>query len=54
MRAIIPALFVLALMAGCARHTSTGPNASPATDNKTSCEAAGGKWKTLTRHCDMD
>jgi hypothetical protein len=53
MRAIIPAVVMLALLAGCARHTSSG-SASPATDNKASCEAAGGKWKTLTRHCDMD
>jgi hypothetical protein len=54
MKTIIPVLIVLALGVGCARHSSNQPSASPSLDNKASCEAAGGKWKTLTRHCDMD
>jgi hypothetical protein len=53
MKAIVSVLFVLAIFAGCARH-STEPSASPALKDKASCEAAGGKWKALTRHCDMD
>jgi hypothetical protein len=53
MRAFIPALALLAIIAGCARHSSTS-SASPSTDNKVACESAGGKWKPLTHHCDMD
>ena len=53
MRAIVPALVLLALLTGCARH-SNYPSASPRPDNQTACEAAGGKWKPITHHCDMD
>ena len=42
MKAIVPMLLVLAVFAGCARH-STEPSASPSYKNKASCEAAGGK-----------
>ena len=54
MKKIIPVLILLALGAGCARHSTSSPSASPALDNKAACEAAGGKWKALTRHCDLD
>ena len=54
MRAIVPALVVLALLTGCAGHRANEPSASPALDNKAACEASGGKWKPLTHHCDMD
>ena len=54
MRTIVPALVLLALVTGCARHSATEPSASPRPDNKAACEAVGGKWKTLTQHCDMD
>jgi hypothetical protein len=54
MKAIVSVLFLLAIFAGCARHTSTEPSASPALKDRASCEAAGGKWKALFRHCDMD
>jgi hypothetical protein len=53
MRAVAPALIVLALLAGCARH-ATEPSASPGLDNRAACEAGGGKWKPLTHHCDRD
>jgi len=53
MTALVPVLLALAVFVGCARH-STEPSASPAYKDKASCETAGGKWKTLTRHCDMD
>jgi hypothetical protein len=54
MRKMVPALVLLALVAGCARHSATEPSASPRPDNKAACESAGGKWKPLTHHCDMD
>ena len=53
MRAIVPALVLLALLTGCARH-STDPSASPRPDNKAACAAVGGKWKPITHHCDTD
>lgn len=54
MKKLIPVLALLALFAGCARHTASEPSASPALDNKAACENAGGHWKTLTQHCDTD
>lgn len=54
MKAIASVLFLLALVTGCARHSATDPSASPSLKDKASCEAAGGKWKALTRHCDRD
>jgi hypothetical protein len=54
MKAIVSVLFLLAIFAGCARHTSTEPSASPALKDRASCEAAGGKWKALFHRCDMD
>jgi hypothetical protein len=54
MKALIPALLALAVFAGCAHHSSTDPSASTRTDKKVACENAGGKWKPLTHHCDMD
>lgn len=53
MKAIVPMLFVLAIFAGCARHTSTDASASPAINDRASCESAGGKWNPLTRNCNM-
>ena len=53
MKAIVPMLFLLAIFAGCARHTSTDPSASPAYTDRASCEAAGGKWNLLTRNCSL-
>jgi hypothetical protein len=52
MKALAASLFILAVLAGCARN-STQPSASPAYNDKASCEAAGGKWNMLTRHCKM-
>jgi len=54
MKTLIPALLALAVLAGCAHRSSTDPSASPRPDNKVACENAGGKWKPLTHHCDMD
>lgn len=55
MKKIVPALVLLALAAGCSRDTyTTDPSASPALNTKAACEAAGGKWKALTHHCDTD
>jgi hypothetical protein len=54
MRAVVSALFLLALFTGCARHAANEPSASPDLDNKAACESAGGKWKPLTHHCDRD
>ncbi len=54
MRAIVPALLIVAALTGCARHTATEPSASPTLDNRAACESAGGKWKPLTHHCDQD
>ncbi len=53
MKAIVSVLFLLAIFAGCARH-STEPSASPSLKDRASCEAAGGKWKVLFHRCDMD
>ena len=54
MKAIASVLFLLALVTGCARHTSSDPSASPSLKDRASCEAAGGKWKVLFHRCDMD
>ena len=54
MKAIVPALMMLALVAGCARQSATESNASPGLDSKAACENAGGKWKPLTHHCDRE
>jgi len=54
MKTLVPALLVLAVLAGCAHRSSTDPSASPRLNNKAACENAGGKWKPLTHHCDMD
>jgi hypothetical protein len=53
MKAVASVLFLLALVTGCARHTSTEPSASPKFNDKVSCEAAGGKWQALIHHCKM-
>jgi hypothetical protein len=55
MKAIASVLFLVALFAGagCARHTSTEPSASPTIKDKAACESAGGKWNVLTRHCKL-
>jgi hypothetical protein len=52
-KTVATALFIVAVFVGCARH-STEPSASPSFNDRASCEAAGGKWKALTRHCDRD
>jgi hypothetical protein len=52
MKAFAAVLFVLALATGCARHTSD-PSASPALKDRASCEAAGGKWTAIFRHCEL-
>jgi hypothetical protein len=54
MRALVPVLLILGVFAGCARHSSTEPSASPQLNNRADCEAAGGKWKAITHHCDRD
>jgi hypothetical protein len=54
MKAIVPALVMLAVLAGCARHSTNEPAASPGLDSKAACENAGGNWKPLTHHCDKD
>jgi hypothetical protein len=54
MKAIASVLVLFALVTGCARHTTTDPNAAPKIKDRAACEAAGGKWKAITRHCDMD
>lgn len=53
MKAIASVLFLVALFAGCARHTSTDASASPSLKDRVSCESAGGKWNPLTRNCKM-
>ena len=53
MKAIASVLFLLALVTGCARHTSSDPSASPSLKDRASCEAAGGKWQALIHHCKM-
>lgn len=45
-------LLLLALLAGCARHSATEPSASPTITNKADCQAAGGEWHSLTGRCD--
>ena len=54
MKAIASVLFLLALVTGCARHTSTEGSASPSLKDRASCEAAGGKWQALIHHCKMN
>jgi hypothetical protein len=54
MRVALSVLFLVAVFAGCARHTSGDGSASPKYKDRVSCEAAGGKWKPLFHHCDMD
>ena len=53
MKAIASVLFLLALVTGCARHSSTEPSASPSFKDKASCEDAGGKWQPLLHRCSM-
>jgi hypothetical protein len=53
MKAIASVLFLLAMVTGCARHTSTDPSASPAIKDKAACESAGGKWNVLIRNCKL-
>jgi hypothetical protein len=52
MKAIALVLFLLALGAGCARHSGADPSASPAISDKAACLNAGGKWVPLFRRCD--
>ena len=56
MKAIVCALVLTALFAGCARMRTVEPSASPATANQqgddVSCKMSGGKWNALTRMCD--
>ncbi len=52
MRKVISTLFILAVFAGCAQHSSTEPSASPTLNGKVACEAEGDKWNDLTRRCD--
>ncbi len=54
MKALIPTLLLLAVFAGCARHTATEPSASPSLNSKAACQAAGGEWHAMTHHCDTD
>jgi hypothetical protein len=54
MRNVISTLFILAVFAGCAQHSSTEPSASPKLNGKVACEAQGDKWNDLTRRCDPD
>jgi hypothetical protein len=54
MRNVISALVMLAVVTGCAQHSSTEPSASPRLNGKVACEAEGGKWNDLTRRCDPD
>jgi hypothetical protein len=49
---VISTLFLVAVFAGCAQHSSTEPSASPNLNGKVACDAEGGKWNDLTRHCD--
>jgi hypothetical protein len=53
MKAIAVTLTVLALLAGCARHRTTEPSASPAHTTKSECENAGGVWRATTGTCEL-
>jgi hypothetical protein len=53
MKSIALALFLLAVVTGCARHTTSEPSASPGITDRASCEAAGGKWNVFTKHCKL-
>ena len=57
MKRTATALLFLALLAGCARHSSQ-PSASPmlvgpTTDGRTACESSGGHWNALTHFCEL-
>ena len=49
---------VLGLTSGCVtkeKTTYSTPSTSTAKpNNEADCERAGGKWKSVTHHCDMD